>query len=70
MAIMPSMRVGLAGPIINSCKAVALGEQVRVVTVKSEYAHDRHGELSVRLVLDDWKRAWVVVVLAEVEQAD
>ena len=40
------------------------------MAVKSEYAHDLHGELSVRLVLDDWKWAWVVVVLAEVEQAD
>ena len=40
------------------------------MAVKSEYAHDLHGELSARLVLDDWERAWVVVVLAEVEQAD
>ena len=40
------------------------------MAVKSEYADDLHSELSAGLVLDDWERAWVVVVLVEVEQAD
>ncbi len=39
------------------------------MAVKNGYPHDLLGEVSVGLVLDDWKWAWVVVVLVEVDQA-
>ena len=69
LAIMPSMKP--CGSGVRALQAQSwIGAQVRIMAVKSEYAHDLLRELSVGLVLDDRMWAWVLVVLDEMCRTD